>query len=304
MRACAFIRISDQLLEFDSQAAGADTGYAVALTCTRVQRVGFVDPPQYTSATAPSETYRPAVDPSPYTSSPYVPEALASRTLSPEQTREYSVPEYRPGFTYSNREVHTFPESISVSTYGERNIAGDYSSEAGHPGCFVSAHERRRAPESCLVEKTLCVLATLFMIASCSHACTESGKPLIASPYVLCGEQPAEDVPSPAAPRTVPPVDTSVSALFVHACMCVVCVCARLDSGVPFRDVSVKCLCVCLCLTLVAGGHGRNCVRARVCYTQAEAMALWSYSAKNGDELSFAEGDILRLHGLTDEANW
>ena len=247
MRACAFIRISNQLLEFDSQAAGADTGYAVALTCTRVQRVGFVDPPQYTSATAPSETYRPAVDPSPYTSSPYVPEALASRTLSPEQTREYSVPEYRPGFTYSNREVHTFPESISVSTYGERNIAGDYSSEAGHPGCFVSAHERRRAPESCLVEKTLCVLATLFMIASCSHACTESGKPLIASPYVLCGEQPAEDVPSPAAPRTVPPVDTSVSALFVHACMCVVCVCARLDSGVPFRDVSVKCLCVCVC---------------------------------------------------------
>ena len=63
-------------------------------------------------------------------------------------------------------------------------------------------------------------------------------------------------------------------------------------------------VCVCLCLTLVAGGHGRNCVRVRVCYTQAEAMALWSYSAKNGDELSFAEGDILRLHGLTDEANW
>ena len=273
MRACACIRISDQLLEFDSQAAGADTGYAVALTCTRVQRVGFVDPPQYTSATAPSETYRPAVDPSPYTSSPYVPEALASRTLSPEQTREYSVPEYRPGFTYSNREVHTFPESISVSTYGERNIAGDYSSEAGHPGCFVSAHERRRAPESCLVEKTLCVLATLFMIASCSHACTESGKPLIASPYVLCGEQPAEDIPSPAAPRTVPPVDTSVSALFVHACMCVVCVCARLDSGVPFRDVSVKCLCVCVASPWLRAAMGETAF-VRACATRRRRQWL------------------------------
>ena len=162
-----------------------------------------------------------------------------------------------------------------------------------------SLHTRRRVPES-WHELVLVALLTGCFLHTCTHRERSAAERTHTRAFSA----------TPTIRRRCPePSRTAHCCTLGHFCECLhafcVCVRARLDScACMLLDVSSGFVCARLCLTTIACGHWRTGLRVRVCCMQTEAMALWSYSATHGDELSFGEGDVLHVHGPAMEASW